>query len=222
MLEICRGAAMEWALTALAGVSYWALTIYLWMAIAAVLLTWVSPDPRNPFVRFLNRMTAPLWNAVAGALPGRWRLFASYAALLLILFGIEFVPGVFITFAGYAGGRIPAEALAAPLGGFLLRGIAVVLNNLFYFLVLVLVVWFVLTLVSPSVNNPVVRVVFFLVDPIISPLQRVLPRMRVDLSPLLAAAAFGLINYFVVGQLLIYAALLISGAASPGMPIQRM
>ena len=213
---------MEWTLTALAEVSSWALTIYLWIIIAAVLLSWVSPDPRNPFVRFLNRMAAPLWNGMARVLTARWRIFAAYAALLLVMFGIEFVPGVFATFAGFAGGRISGDALAAPLAGFLLRGIAVVLYNLLYFLVLVLAIWFVLTLVSPSVNNPVVRVVYVLVDPIISPLQRILPRMRVDLSPLLAAGVFLLLNYFVVGALLRYAMELTVVAADPGLLLRRM
>ena len=213
---------MEWTLTALAEVSSWALTIYLWMMLAAMLLSWVSPDPRNPFVRFLNRMTAPVWNAMARALPARWGFFSSYAALLLVMFGIEFVPGVFLTFAGFAGGRIPVDGLAAPLGGFLLRGIGVLLYNLFYFLVLVLAVWFVLTLVSPSVNSPVVRVVYVLVDPIISPLQRILPRARVDLSPLLAAAVFLLLNYFAVAQLLRISAELTAAALAPGMPLRQL
>jgi YggT family protein len=213
---------MEWGLTVLAEVSYWALTIYLWMGIVAVLLTWVSPDPRNPLVRFLNRMTAPLWNAMARALPARWRLFAAYGGLLLIVFGIEFVPGVFSTFAAYAGGRVSADLLAAPLGGFLLRGVAVVLYNLFYFLVLVLAIWFVLTLVNPSVHSPVVRAVYFLVDPIISPLQRILPRMRVDLSPLVAAAVFLLFNHFVVNELLLFSASLTAVATEPGLQLRRM
>jgi YggT family protein len=213
---------MDVALSLLARISFWALTLYLWMIIVAVLLSWVAPDPRNPIVAFLNRMTAPLWNGLARVLPGRWRLFASYAALLLLMFLIEFVPGVLMTFSHYAGGRIGAGALASPLAGFLLRGVAVVLYNLCYFLILVLVVWFVLTLVSPSVNNPVVRVVYFLVDPIITPLQRILPRMRVDLSPLIAAGVFLLINMFVVSELLAYSVALTSIAVDPGLPPQRL
>jgi len=213
---------MDVALSLLSRVSYWALTLYLWMMIVALLLTWVAPDPRNPIVAFVNRMTAPLWNGMARVLPGRWRLFASYAALLLLMFLIEFVPGVLLTGSYYAGGRIGADALASPLAGFFLRGVAVVLYNFCYFLILVLVVWFVLTLVSPAVNNPVVRVVYFLVDPIITPVQRLLPRMRVDLSPLIAAGVFLAINVFVVSQLLAYSFALTAIAADPGLPLQKL
>jgi YggT family protein len=213
---------MEVALSWLSQVSYWALTLYLWMIIIAVLLTWVTPDPRNPFVRFLNNMTVPLWNGMARILPARWRQFASYAALLLVMFGIEFVPGVLSTFAAFAGGKVGAEGLLAPLAGFFLRGLAVVLYNFCYFLIMCLVVWFVLTLVSPSIHNPVVRGVFFLVDPIISPIQRVLPRMRVDLSPLIAAGLLLLINTFVVGALMRYSVSLTMLASDPGLPLQRL
>jgi YggT family protein len=213
---------MDVALSLLARVSYWALTIYLWMVIAAVLLSWVSPDPRNPIVAFLNRVSAPLWNGMARVLPSRWRLFSSYAALLLVIFLIEFVPGVLTTLALLAGGRIGADALGGPISGFFLRGVGVVLDNTCYFLILMLAIWFVLTLVSPSVNNPLVRVVYFLVDPIISPLQRILPRMRIDLSPVLAAAAFLAFNTFVVSRLLQYSYRLTAIAMLPGLPGERM
>lgn len=213
---------MDVALSALAQVSYWALTLYLWMIILAVLLTWVAPDPRNPIVRFLNRMTAPLWNGLARALPGRWRTFSAYAALLTVMFLIEFVPGVLTTLSVYAGGGLAPGDLVAPVGGFFLRGVAVVLYNVCYFLVLLLVIWFILTLVSPSVNNPVVRVVFFLVDPIITPVQRILPRMRVDFSPLVAAGVFLLFNLFVVSELMAFSHVLTALPVATGLPRMRL
>jgi len=36
------------------------LQIYLWMIIARVVLSWVSPDPYNPIVRVLYRSTDPI------------------------------------------------------------------------------------------------------------------------------------------------------------------
>jgi YggT family protein len=213
---------MDVALSALAQVSYWALTLYLWMILVAVLLTWVAPDPRNPIVAFLNRMTAPLWNALARVLPGRWRLFAAYAALLAVMFLIEFVPGVLATLSVLAGGRLGPADLFAPVGGFFLRGVAVVLYNVCYFFVMLLVIWFILTLVSPSLNNPLVRVVFFLVDPVITPLQRLLPRLRVDVSPLLAAGLFFLFNLFVVSELMAVSHALTALPDATGMPRMRL
>ena len=37
-----------------------ALTIYMWIIIASALITWVSPDPYNPIVRFLYSVTDPV------------------------------------------------------------------------------------------------------------------------------------------------------------------
>ena len=36
------------------------LAIYMWVIIIAALITWVSPDPYNPIVRFLYSVTDPV------------------------------------------------------------------------------------------------------------------------------------------------------------------
>jgi YggT family protein len=36
------------------------LTAYMWIIIVAALISWVSPDPYNPIVRFLYRVTEPV------------------------------------------------------------------------------------------------------------------------------------------------------------------
>ncbi len=45
------------------------LTIYMWLIIARALLSWVSPDPYNPIVRFLYRVTEPVLSYVRRRLP---------------------------------------------------------------------------------------------------------------------------------------------------------
>jgi YggT family protein len=45
------------------------LTIYMWVIIARAVLSWVSPDPYNPIVRFINNITEPLLYRVRRALP---------------------------------------------------------------------------------------------------------------------------------------------------------
>jgi YggT family protein len=48
-------------LDAVATVIYWALEIYWWIVIARALISWVNPDPYNPIVRFLYRVTEPVF-----------------------------------------------------------------------------------------------------------------------------------------------------------------
>lgn len=56
-------------LLALAGVLSLVLTLYFYIVIARAIVSWVSPDPRNPIVRFLYSATEPLLYRVRGMLP---------------------------------------------------------------------------------------------------------------------------------------------------------
>lgn len=46
------------------------LTTYMWIIIARALISWVSPDPYNPIVQFLHRVTEPVLGPVRRRLPG--------------------------------------------------------------------------------------------------------------------------------------------------------
>lgn len=47
-------------ISALATILNYILTIASWLVIARALISWVNPDPYNPIVQFLNKMTEPL------------------------------------------------------------------------------------------------------------------------------------------------------------------
>ncbi|MDA8155456.1 MAG: YggT family protein [Actinomycetota bacterium] len=47
-------------LSAVASILDWVLNVYTWIIIVAALVSWVSPDPYNPIVRFLYRVTDPV------------------------------------------------------------------------------------------------------------------------------------------------------------------
>ena len=48
------------ALTAVATIIDYVLWLYMWVIIARALISWVNPDPWNPIVQFLNRVTEPV------------------------------------------------------------------------------------------------------------------------------------------------------------------
>ena len=54
------------ALARLLEIVCWA---YFWMIIARAVLSWVSPDPSNPIVRFLYRATEPVLRPIRDRLP---------------------------------------------------------------------------------------------------------------------------------------------------------
>jgi YggT family protein len=54
------------AVTRLIELVLWA---YFWIIIARAVLSWVSPDPFNPIVRFLYRVTEPVLRPIRYRLP---------------------------------------------------------------------------------------------------------------------------------------------------------
>ena len=46
--------------TAMASVLHMLLQAYIWVVIIRALISWVNPDPWNPIVQMLNRLTDPL------------------------------------------------------------------------------------------------------------------------------------------------------------------
>jgi YggT family protein len=74
----------------------WLLTIYSWVIIAAALMTWVSPDPRNPIVQFLHKATEPVLRPVRNLLPP-WKTGGLDLSPLIVIIAIEFVKRVILS-----------------------------------------------------------------------------------------------------------------------------
>ena len=54
---------------AMAVVMDYALTFYMWIVVAGAVLSWVSPDPYNPIVRFINTATEPVFYQIRKRFP---------------------------------------------------------------------------------------------------------------------------------------------------------
>jgi YggT family protein len=81
--------ALRNLLEALASILDLALNIYMWLIIARALLSWVNPDPYNPIVQFLYRVTEPVLGWVRRRVP---LIFGGLdLSPLLILLGIVFL-----------------------------------------------------------------------------------------------------------------------------------
>lgn len=46
-----------------------AINAYIWIIIARAIISWVNPDPYNPIVRFLHRITEPVLRPLRYRLP---------------------------------------------------------------------------------------------------------------------------------------------------------
>jgi YggT family protein len=43
------------------GIVHYLITMYMWVVIIGALLTWVRPDPYNPIVQIIYRLTEPAY-----------------------------------------------------------------------------------------------------------------------------------------------------------------
>jgi YggT family protein len=75
-------------LLALAKITDIVLTLYLYILIARALLSWVNPDPYNPIVSFLYRVTEPVLYRVRRVMPDMGGIDLSP---MLIMLGIFFI-----------------------------------------------------------------------------------------------------------------------------------
>ena len=71
----------------------WLLSLYSWVIIAAALISWVSPDPRNPVVMFLRRATEPVLAPIRRLVPP-WKTGGLDLSPLIVLIAIQFVERV--------------------------------------------------------------------------------------------------------------------------------
>ena len=62
------------------------LTIVYWLILVRALLSWVSPDPYNPIVRFLYRTTEPILEPIRRLLPPSGIDFSPVIVFLIIIF----------------------------------------------------------------------------------------------------------------------------------------
>lgn len=61
--------AIGYPLLAAVNIVQFLLTIYAFVVMAAVVLSWVNPDPLNPLVRVLRNMTEPVMDKIRPYIP---------------------------------------------------------------------------------------------------------------------------------------------------------
>jgi YggT family protein len=65
------------------------ITSYKWIIIIRALLSWVNPDPYNPIVQFLTRVTEPVLRPIRKLMPP-WKLggldLSPLVAILILIF----------------------------------------------------------------------------------------------------------------------------------------
>jgi len=61
------------------------LTIYAWIIIARALISWVNPDPYNPIVQFLGKVTEPVLRPIKRLIPVQLSIGIDVSPLIALL-----------------------------------------------------------------------------------------------------------------------------------------
>jgi YggT family protein len=75
------------------------LTIVYWLIIIRALVSWVNPDPFNPFVQFLNRTTEPILEPIRRLMPPLAIDVSPILAIIAIVFLKRFLVATMLDLA---------------------------------------------------------------------------------------------------------------------------
>lgn len=88
-------------IAAVAKVLDFVLIAYMWLIIIRAVLSWVSPDPYNPIVRFIHNVTEPVLYRIRSAIPLAFGGidFSPIVVLLGVIFLRTFVVNTLMQFS---------------------------------------------------------------------------------------------------------------------------
>jgi YggT family protein len=162
-------------MTALRFVVSTVLDLYILTYILRFASQWVRADPRNPFWQFVVQITNPLVRPLRQVVPG-WRGF-ELASLLLVVVLETCAVAVLLRMSGY-----PLPGLGLLVYYAFLRFVLAVLRLYFF----ALLIYVILSWVSPDASHPLTRVLSALCEPLLRPVRRFVPTVGgFDLSPLI-------------------------------------
>ncbi len=87
---------MSGVILGLGGLVHSLINVYIWVVIIAALLSWVRPDPNNPIVQVLYRLTEPAYELVRRYIPSTFN--GVDLTPLVIIIGLQVIDVLFVSF----------------------------------------------------------------------------------------------------------------------------
>ena len=153
--------------------------LYVLVFVLRLLMQWTRVDTRNPFVQFILRVTNPLVMPLRRLLPPIGRLDS---ATLMALLGLQMLGTALLVQVGCIGrpGVVPILLITV-------LGIVRLILTVYFWTI---IIYAVLSWVSPGGYNPGAALVSSLAEPLLRPVQRVIPLIGgIDLSPIFVLIA---------------------------------
>ncbi|MGD9970354.1 MAG: YggT family protein [Sulfuricurvum sp.] len=78
----------------LGGIVHSLLNVYIWVVIIGALLSWVRPDPYNPIVQIIYRLTEPAYRLIRRSFPTVFN--GLDLAPLILVIGLQIIDVIFV------------------------------------------------------------------------------------------------------------------------------
>jgi len=150
----------------------------------------VRADFYNPISQFIVKITKPLLNPLRRVIPGYrgW----DFAALVLAWLVLAVELGIVMALNGHGAQPVAALALALP-------ELADLIINIF---LVALFIQVIMSWISPGNYNPAIGLAYSLTQPLLGPVQRMMPNMGgIDFSPMLVMIGLYLLKMLLIPPL---------------------
>lgn len=175
------------------------ITAYIWIVVIRALISWVNPDPYNPFVKFLRSITEPVLRLARRVFPTRGLIDLSpiYVIFFLIFLRILIVETLLVL------SRAPDSFGLLVVLAIFLYAVVVILAIIINFLIIIIVIRAIVSWISPDPYNPIVRAIYAITEPILMPLRGILPVAGgFDLTPIIAILLLLLVRTLLIPTLM--------------------
>jgi YggT family protein len=147
---------------------HYAIWLYMTAVLVRVLLSWVNPDPWNPFVRFLRRATDPALQFIRRNIPLP-RGGVDVSPIILII-GLALIDTFIMKTAADLSLNMPVSVTRN-----LLYAFVIALQSILRIYMIIIIIRAVISWVNPDPYNFLVRAVYELTEPVLYRVRRLLP-----------------------------------------------
>jgi YggT family protein len=172
---------------------------YIWIIVIRALISWVNPDPYNPFVKFLRSITEPVLRLARRVFPTRGLIDLSpiYVIFFLIFLRILIVETLLVL------SRAPDSFTPLVVLAIFLYAIVYILAIVINFLIIIIVIRAIVSWISPDPYNPIVRAIYAVTEPILMPLRSIIPIFGgFDFTPIIAILLLVLVRALLIPALM--------------------
>lgn len=175
-----------------------AITIYIWVIIIRALISWVNPDPYNPIVQLLNRVTEPVLGPVRRKMPFFGGIDLSPIIVILFLFFLNAtVVRMLYQIAATDGSIDVVDVLMT-----IFSALAMVVSMIINFFIIIMIIRTIVSWVNADPFNMFVRVIYGVTEPFLRPIRRYIHPVRgLDVAPVVVILVLVLINILIYSVL---------------------